>query len=759
MFALFAFACTTDTGGKGKDDKRGCDLEIEILPGDSVVAFPVTGAGTEGWLKAAPLLSGGEIQAGIGGGLRIYDLEDGMQVTLFHSTQMTGVGPCNLWHGLCMSVLAPEVWEERVATVPEGVDPTTPAAAAVDFTFAGSDFPTPGTLAFQAGIFDPITGEAALSEAVYRHISVPVDQAATAFEDANVSAGLGNFETSGNTHAGGMMFFDYNNDYWPDIFVANGGDLPNLLWRNNGDGTFLAQHDLVAKPDPAAECAAARWADVDNDGDLDIFTPVDNQQQMNSSISQPYEGGPNYLWINQGGTFVESAAASGLVDPRGWRNVDASFADYDRDGCIDVYLVNWAMAHLPAGDNYDRLMHGNCDGTFEDVTDRFDLDPFGRDGLVAFFWDADFDLYPELYVGNNSDIKAPPDWDPDGYYYKNIDGVAFADWTATTPGIMQDDWASMGADIGDIDMDGDWDVYIQDVWELPPVPRGNTLYVGSPDGKLTRNVCQDYGVCAGHNSWGANFADFNRDMWVDLWVGTSLADDPELMYINRADGSGHMDRHEMKGWLSHRTRAGSVSDYDGDGDVDVFIWDTDGPSRLYRQTARDTNHWMEFRLFGTTSNRAAIGAVVRVTGGGFTQMRRVSGNDSAHSQQDIILHFGMGLTTAGRVEVTWPSGVVQTFSDVAVDELVFIDEDLGLLSEDLESAQATWHADTQQLVVQASSSFGGRTTLAVDGFGPLAYDAKQVQFDAVFDGVPSAPSTVTITSERGGSWATPVVAE
>ncbi len=738
---------------------HACDVELEILPGDSVVPIPVTGAATAGWKKTAPLLNGGEIQRNKGGTLKIYDLDPGMEVTLFLSYALTGEGPCNLWHGLCMTLLSPTVYASTVAPDHDAADTAAaqPGDVAVEFTFLPEDFQVATTLALQAGIYDPETGEAALSEAVYRHVSVPATNAATDFTDVNIIATLGPVQTSGNTHAGGMMFFDYNNDYWTDIFVANGSGLTNYLWRNNGDGTFTPQHFLVQKPDPTAECAAARWADVDNDGDLDIFTPVDNGQQMDSSVSQPFEGGPNYLWINNNGVFVESAELSGLVDPRGWRNVDASFGDYDRDGCIDVYLVNWAMANLPAGDNTDRLMHGNCDGTFEDVTPFFDLDPFGRDGLVAFFWDADFDLYPELYVGNNSDIKAPPDWDPDGYYYKNLDGVAFLDWTDTTPGLMGHDWASMGADIGDIDMDGDWEIYIQDVWELPPVPRGNTLYVGSPDGKLTTNVCQEYGVCAGHNSWGANFADFNRDMWTDLWVGTSQNTDDEIMYINRADGTGHMDKHEIAGWGSHRTRAGSIADYDGDGDVDVFIWDTEGPSRLYRQESRDTNRWVEFRLFGTRSNAAAIGAVVRVTAGGYTQMRRVSGSDSAHSQQDIILHFGMAQEKEAVVEVTWPSGIVQTFPSVTTNDLVFIDEDLGVLEESLTFTEATWHWVSSTLEVTAKSRFGGRTTLNVETLGSLVYDSAAVEHTATFEGLEAAPATVTVTSARGGSWPIVVV--
>ncbi len=739
IWALWACSeAPPSLGGHGD-----CEVEL-VVPeaGDLTIGFPATGAGTPGWAALPPLASDGEIVIGEGGRVQVRDVPVGSEVTLYRSFGLQGDGPCDFMD-LCMTIVDPEI----VATMVAGVE------GDVLFELDPALYLEPTTVAFQSTVFDPATGEGALTESLYRHVAIPQSQGAIYYADVSVSAELGPFETGGNTHAGGQAWVDVNNDYWADLFIANGSGRPNYLWLNRGDGSFLPAHDRVVKADLEMECSAARYADVDNDGDMDIMMPVDNGRQMNSSIEQPYEGGPNILLLNDGtGHFVDFSDESGVVDPRGWRNSDSSFADYDRDGCIDLYLVNWAMAHLPAGDNFDRLLHGNCDGTFTDVSDQFNLDQGGRDGLVSFFWDADFDLYPELYVGNNSDILDKPDWDPDGYYYKNIDGVAFADWTGTASGLMQSDWAAMGADVGDIDLDGDWDLYVTDVYELLPVPRGNSLYVGSPDGHLTPNACQAYGVCVGHNTWGSNFMDVNRDMWPDLWVGTSLADDPEFLYVNRADGTGRMDRQVVDGWLHHRTRAGSISDYDGDGDVDLFIWDTDGPSRLYRAGAVDTNGWMEFRLFGQVSNAAAIGAVVRVTAGGQTQMRRVSGNDSAHSMMDNILHFGMAKEKFADVEITWPSGIVTTLDGVAVNELVFVDELDGRVEEELTIASATYDAQDDELSVTLKSTFGGRPTYEVSGIGTIAYDVESVTYHTKFLGVTVSDDTLTVRSSTGAEF-------
>ncbi|HHO51258.1 MAG TPA: CRTAC1 family protein, partial [Deltaproteobacteria bacterium] len=610
-------------------------------------------------------------------------------------------------------------------------------------------------ITWQAVVLDPeLSGIAALTPPIVRHIAVDPQRAATRFEEVTLRAGLKHTFTTGNTHTGGVAFVDLNQDHWPDLYISNGAGSPSYLYRNEGDGTFTDVSEAVRKPSPGLECAGVKAADIDNDGDLDLIVPVDNPQTMISFVEQPHEGGPNLLYINEGGLrFREGAQAAGLIDPLGRRTAAAAVADHDRDGCIDLYLVNWAMASLPAGNNPDRLLRGACDGTFTEVASPGAGWGLGRDGLVAFWWDADHDLYPDLYVGNNSYEDRSPDFVPDDVLYRNHEGV-LSEWSL--PGVGQDAWAAMGVDVGDIDADGDWDLYVTDVWELPPSPQGNVLYLGQPDGSLSANACAAAGLCFGYNSWPANFEDFDNDGWIDLWVGSSLPEDPDMLFINEGDGSGRFVSHRQSGWLGHTARAGTTADFDGDGDVDIFLWDESASSSLWRNHRMDealadrpVAHWIQLALVGTTSNRAAIGAVARLSAGGVPMMRRVTGGDSAHSHRELTLHFGLG--SASRIdslELTWPSGHVQSIEGLAVDRLWIIDEDEGVIEHTLLEASAVLGPDGT-LQISARSSYGGRARLRVEGLGPLTYDAASVSYSGTFEPDP-APDEVWIVADLGG---------
>jgi hypothetical protein len=409
------------------------------------------------------------------------------------------------------------------------------------------------------------------------------------------------------------------------------------------------------------------------------------------------------------------------------------------------------MAALPAGDNFSRLLHGNCNGTFDDVTAAMGTDGSGRDTLVTFWWDANADNYPDLYVGNVTHQLDMPDYDPTANFYYNHGGVAFEDQVPSLqPWLGLDAWAAMGADVGDIDLDGDWDMYISDSFQIGTAPNGNPLYLGNPDGTLTDNVCSELDACGGYNAWPLNFADFNRDTWPDLWVGASNADGLSLVYINK--GNGTFEHHQQEAFGGVIGRGGSIADYDGDGDIDVFLWAHEGYSELYRNDPVDTNHWIEVKLYGTDSTWDAIGATVFVTVDGVRQMRRVSGGDSAHSQMESILHFGLGdADVVDLLEVQWPSGKVQSFVNVQVDDLVRIDETKGSLHEILRGTFAVYDAASQTLRVQSSSTWGGRTKLSVTGFGTLDYDAATVVHSGVFTGVTANPLVVEVASERGRS--------
>ena len=569
------------------------------------------------------------------------------------------------------------------------------------------------------------------------------------FRDVTLEAGLLSTFTQGNSHTGGVAWVDYNGDYLPDLFVTNGGGLQHFLYRNEGGGLFSDVSCLVSKPDIALEDAGVKYADIDSDGDPDILVIVDNPAPLVSGQPvNPPEGGPNLLYLNNGdGTFSEVGAGYGVQHPLGRRTSCAGFADYDNDGAIDLYLGSWTMYLLPLGvhDDFDRLLHNNGDGTFADVTAQTGTDGYGLDALVLQWIDSDFDLFPDIYVGNVAHISAPPLFNPTDVHYRNVGGQSFYDDIPNRPGLGDDSWASMGMTVGDIENDGDWDLYITDVYMNPPTPLGNVLYLGSPDGSFSDNVADLYGVSS-EDSWGCGFIDLDRDKWVDLWVGTMNFNDADRVFLN--DRQGSFNQVSVAGFQVAKSRGGASADYDGDGDLDLFIVNDQTDSRLYRNESAVAGGWIQFKLFGAQTNRGAIGAVLRLTSGGVTQMRRISGGDSAHSQSEDIVHFGTGSDALVDLSIQWPSGNLQTFDDLAVGDIVFIDESAGILPETLVDGGWSWDETTRTLNLSVRSSFGGRSDLHAEGLGPLSFDASQGSYIGFFRCPSGCPGGVSVTSQR-----------
>ena len=572
------------------------------------------------------------------------------------------------------------------------------------------------------------------------------------FQVADADAGFTGVYTYSNTeHSGGIAWIDYNNDYWPDLFLTNGFLQDNWLFRNNGDGTFTDVSSVVSKPTTALEIAGVCFADIDNDGDSDLFLPVDSPIPLGTVV-----GGPNLLYVNQGdGTFVESALTAGLVDPLGRRNIVANFVDMDRDGSVDLYLGRWARQVLPL-DSFDRLLQNDGTGLFSDVTGGFD--PFGRNALTSIVFDADFDGWPDLYVGNvgesSSGLSQPDNCDL--FWLNDQTGFAFSDVTGGCSVIGNDATASMGLAVGDIDNDGDWDLYITDNAVDGDAPLGNVLYLGDGAGGFVDNNCDIAGVCTSVGAWPCSFSDFDNDGLLDLWVGTLKAGNPDYVFHNRGDGT--FLAVPSAAHLGHAARGGATADYDGDGDVDFAVWNSNSNSNLIRNDTDLPHNWVSIRVFGTTSNHDAIGAIVRVTAGGVTQMRQVSGGDSAHSQRELILHFGLGKATSiDTVQVTWPSGTVKTFQGVEMNQLHFMDETIGIVPEVLNATTATWSTSSQVLFVEVEGNYGGRTGFDCTGFGPLVWNPESLTFSGTFTGVSTSPVTIDVVSVGGASFSLPVV--
>lgn len=566
-----------------------------------------------------------------------------------------------------------------------------------------------------------------------------------AFKDISQDAGVVAFTRSNTDHSGGVAWIDYNGDFWPDIFLSNGLGYDHWLFRNNGDGTFSDVSSIVAKPNVSLESCASHFGDFDNDGDSDLLVIVD------SPIPGSYPfGGPNLLYINNGdGTFTEDGLSRGVIDALGRRNDSAALADFDRDGDLDIF-IGVRIALLFPLNHFDWYARNEGGAIFSDATAGTGLAGQGRNAQVALPFDANLDGWMDIFVGNAGEQSA-------GYsrsdsfehiYLNDTTGTAFADMIGTSTSIGNDASAAMGSDIGDVDNDGDWDLYMTDIPNEGAAPLGNVLYLGDGSGGFTDNSCDVAGICTSANTWPCNFADFDQDGWVDLWVGSTRPGEDDFVFRNIGDGTfSSVPQAEMKG---NKARGGSVADYDGDGDVDIMFWNSEQNSLLYRNEGDQSKHWLGVKLLGTTSNRDAIGALVRVTSGGQTQMRRVSGGDSAHSQRELILNFGLGESTlVDSLQVDWPSGLVETFTKLTTDELLFLEEGSGVLAETITELAATWSMADQVVCIEIRSSFGGRTAFDIPALGPLPWSSSTLSFANLFPGVTSNPGTVSINSRRG----------
>lgn len=723
-----------------------CQPALEPPPASETATSeptPLTTTSTPlAWPYRIPVIDGWE---GLQGGtmrLWVWGAPAGAEVTFQRSDVGMGHGPCPEQFVNCAGILEP------LALGTVTADETGYAELDVEIP---ADEP-PHELYLAGQVFDPELSVGLWTPPIARLISIPIGQGTVTFESVTNPSGVDLF-TSGNTHTGGVAWPDYNGDLLPDLVISNGAGFPHRVFRNNGNGTFTAQMELMNKPYPNLEDAQPGFADIDNDGDVDVLFVVDSPTPMDSELIQPRTGGPNLLFVNQGdGTFVEEGLARGVVDPRGWRNIGGAWADFDADGFVDLYLATWAM-NQSGNDRYGRMLLNDGTGHFVDAGLSLG---YGRDVLTLLAADTDVDGWAELYLGHVNQIIGFFGSNPlaDDVFYDNV-GFMFTDVTGNSPGVGDDDWASMGIDVGDIDNDGDFDYYQTDRFLTDdPYPRGNTFYLNQGNDAYSDNVCDQAGICTGYAGWPTNFGDFDRDGWVDLWVGTGKDYAVDLLFVNNQDGT--FSSNAVEYFVNNAPRGGATADYDGDGDVDIAMWNHGMASRLFANVSPNDHHWVEIKLIGRTANREAIGAVVKLSSpGGPSQLRRVSGGDSAHSQSESILHFGLA-EEGGAVdlEITWPGGGRQLVAGVPIDRLVLIDQLDGIVAEQVVTSSAT--ANGSVLTVSMRTNYGGRTSLTTE-YGPLAWDPERLLFTGTFD-VPSPPASVTVHTANGAAFTVPVSA-
>ncbi len=452
------------------------------------------------------------------------------------------------------------------------------------------------------------------------------------FTDVTAQAGVGGGENWGK----GVLVFDYNNDGFDDIYVCNYG--PNILYKNNGDGTFTDVTKQAGVGDPRWSSAAAA-ADYDGDGDLDLFVVNYLDYDINRL---PVEG-----------KFCSYRGIPVACGPRGLKG---------------------------AGDT---LYRNNGDGTFTDVSEQAGVaDKQGYYGLGAVWGDYNNDGRPDLYVANDSTPN---------YLYRNEGNGTFTD-VAMVAGVAYSEdgreQAGMGVDFEDYDNDGWLDIVVTNFSD-----DYNTVYHNSGKGFFT-DVSIDTGVGADSQrdlSWGVGFFDFNNDGFKDLFIANGhiypqvdryglkvTYRQQNKLYLNYGHGKfvNVNDRAGPGLQIVKSHRGAAFADFNNDGYMDIAVVALDDTPSLLMNQGKLGNHWILVKLAGTRSNRRGVGARISVATEGMTQVREVKAGGSFASSNDFRAHFGLGKSEVIRqLIVKWPSGGVTTLNQVAVDRIITIKED------------------------------------------------------------------------------------
>jgi hypothetical protein len=424
-----------------------------------------------------------------------------------------------------------------------------------------------------------------------------------------------------------------------DDGVVDGTDLGLLL----GAWGPLPPNDITASSPYYSNRGV--WADINNNGFMDLFVAQSR--------------GCSLIRNNGDGTFTDITTSASSLGNRLARG--AAWADVDGDGFLDLYVSAYH-----GGDLSSKLLRNNGDGTFSDIT----VPPLNNTGVGRGVAWADFNNNGllDLAVANGAPGGEDETRWTNRLYMNNGDGT-FTD-IAVAAGVA-DTSHSRSVAWGDYNNNGLLDLYVGNI-QHDGTPGYNRLYRNNGDGTFT-DVAEEAGLLVNNQTRDGSWIDFDNDGWLDLYVVNFSS--RNWLYRNNGDGT-FTDVTPSSLMDPANGRSSAWADFDYDGDLDVYITNSEVANNLLVRNDLDNgNSWLQVRLTGVVSNRNAIGARITLTAGGMTQIREVQSGTGYITQHMLTAHFGLGQAQIiDTLSIRWPSGIVQTFTDVGVNQLLDVIE-------------------------------------------------------------------------------------
>ena len=432
----------------------------------------------------------------------------------------------------------------------------------------------------------------------------------------------------------GTVFLDINNDGFLDIFLVNNGQA-NKLWKSNS-GTTFTEVGVTWGVNYAGPGRGCSGGDFNNDGNIDIMVGNFNALLI--------------LYKSTGTAFTNFTTNAG-VNLTTWGG-SLNWFDYNNDGKLDAIFGNDGVPY-----HYNYLFKNENLLSFTEVANASGITDFTSTLTIA---SADYDNDGDLDLFCGTQTAGTPGTN---FLYRNNGNGTFTNVTSASGLItLAYTW---GSDWGDFDNDGDMDLYIANYNYNYAV---NQLYRNNGNNTFTE-VGVQYGVADPTDSYSCGWADYDNDGDLDMYVANGQSGYDKLY---RNDGSTFVDVAATVG--THDIRHSSCiswGDFNNDGFMDVYLVNNGTENRLYKNNAGNSNKWVILKLRGVTSNRSAIGARVKIKTGSLTQIREVSGGSGGKGQNSLPVEFGLGSASIiDSIIIRWPSGLVQGFANIPVNQII-----------------------------------------------------------------------------------------